>query len=175
MDKSLLKIDGVIWNPVGSTFEPLCPKHHLRFKIQDWNSNFLSCAECNASYHLPRSYFDELIYVKNKLDSKVFKKLKILNLDDEAVPLAEMKLKSEDEKYFVTGLLTESKVGLRLIIYAGEKGKQEKTQIFVEPDIKRLAFDQKDLHPSEVFLKVEGIFADNTKASIENSTMKKSD
>ncbi len=46
-----------------------------------------------------------------------------------------------------------------------KKGEKKKTQIFVEPDIKRLAFDQKDLHPTDVFTKLEATFSDGTKAS----------
>lgn len=46
-----------------------------------------------------------------------------------------------------------------------KKGVKEKTQIFVEPKIKRLAFDQKDLHPTDIFTKLEATFSDGTKAS----------
>ena len=94
--------------------------------------------------------------------------MKFINLDDEAIPIAESKVSSKDNKYFVTAILTESKVGQRLVIYAGEKGKNEKTQIFIEPEIKRLAFDQNDTHPSDVFVVVEGTFKDGTKMSIKN-------
>jgi len=129
-------------------------------------STYLSCSECSEYHKLPRQYNDEKRYVIDKIDSKVFKGMKVLNIDNEAVPLVEKKVSSEDGKYFVTALLTESKVGLRLVIYAGEKGKKEKTQIFVEEEIKRLAFDQNDLHPTDVFTKIEATFKDNSKASI---------
>jgi hypothetical protein len=64
----------------------------------------------------------------------------------------------------------KSKVGERLVIYAGERGKTNKTQIFVEPRIKRLAFDQKDAHPSDVFLKVEATFEDGSSASMKRKS-----
>ena len=97
--------------------------------------------------------------------------MRFINLDDEALPIAEVKLDSKDDPdYFVTGLLTKSKVGLRLIVYAGKKGSPEKSQIFVEPEIKRLAFDQKDLHPSDVFTKVEATFKDGAKQIIKTAT-----
>jgi hypothetical protein len=41
------------------------------------------------------------------------------------------------------------------------------TQIFVEPEIRRLAFDQKDLHPNDVFTKVEATFIDGTTAKTD--------
>ena len=165
----LLRIDGVLWHVPNRVPEAVCPNHHLRLKPYNWNGNSktLSCDECAAPYALPRTYNEEKLYILNKIDSKAFKSMRVLNLDDEAIPLAEAKLSTKDNKHFVTALLTESKVGRRLVIYAGEKGASKKTQLFVEPDIKRVAFDQKDLHPSDVFVKVEATFPDGTRASIE--------
>ena len=68
--------------------------------------------------------------------------------------------------FFATATLTKSKVGLRLVVYAGERGSAKKTQIFVEPDIKRLAFDQTNMHPNEVFAELEATFIDGHKASM---------
>ena len=175
MDKSLVKIDGVLWHIAGAKLgdiQPLCPTHRLRLQVypstlSEYTSVYLECVECDTPFLLPRFIVQERKYVMDKVDSKIFTQMKILNLDDEAVPIAESKVSSKNEKFFVTAILTESKVGQRLVVYAGEKGKKEKTQIFVEPEIKRLAFDQKDTHPSEVFLKLEGTFNDGTTISME--------
>lgn len=161
-----ITLDEVKWHVVqkGSFREvhPLCPKHHIRLSLYTNNEYrcSMTCAECQAPYNFKREYTKQKNYILNKLDSKIFKKMKFINLDDEAIPIAESKASSKDNKYFVTALLTESKVGQRLIVYAGEKGKKGKTQIFIEPEIKRLAFDQNDTHPSDVFLKLEGTFED---------------
>lgn len=164
-------IDGVNWifDIVGNP-HPICRKHFLALHwVNPWDFE-LECAECENVIELPRTISNEQRYIKNKIESKEFKKLKFLNLDDEAIPLAEEKLKSPDDKYFVTSKLIKSKVGLRLIVYAGERGKKDKTQIFIEPEIRRIAFDQKDLHPSDVFTKVEATFEDGSKASIERNS-----
>ena len=126
----------------------------------------LRCAECEHLHPIPRQWDDEQQYVLDKVESKIIKNLKFINLDDEALPIAEDKIPKNSE-YFVTSLLTKSKVGLRLVVYAGKRGNEEKTQIFVEPDIKRLAFDQRDLHPTDVFTKLEATFANDVKASLE--------
>lgn len=170
MATQTVRLDGVLWYiaNVSKKITPLCPKHHLRLKPDNdfWNASFdLICDECEEPYSIKRSFDRELQYVKDKIDSKFFKDLKVINLDDEAIPLA--KSKTENGKYFVTVLLTQSKVGLRLIVYAGEKGKPNKTQIFVEPELKRISFDQKDLHPTDVFIKLEGTFDDGTKVIME--------
>jgi hypothetical protein len=116
---------------------------------------------------IPRDFSDERQYVIDRIDAMVFKNMKLLNLDDEAVPIAESKAHSRDDKYFVTSRLMQSKRGLQLVVYAGEKGKPEKTQIFVEPEVRRLEFDRKNLHPNEVFLAVEAIFDDGSSHSIK--------
>ena len=66
----------------------------------------------------------------------------------------------------------ESKRGKQLVIYAGEKGKKEKTQIFVEPEVKRLDFDRNDLHPDEVFLEVKATYKNGTSYKITKSKKK---
>jgi hypothetical protein len=180
-DNQNIRIDNVLWwifkDTAGNRVpQPLCPIHHLRMEpIRTYNmgkydsleeSASLKCEDCEKSHSLPRTYKKERAYVINRIDAKIFKGMKVLNLDDEAIPLSEEKISSNDNKYFVTGLLTKSKIGLRLVVYAGEKGKKEKTQIFVEPEIKRLAFDQKDLHPTDVFTKLEATFKDGSTNSI---------
>lgn len=173
MDRPPVTIDGINW-----TFDelgrphPICRKHHLPLYCTDNWSVELECAECEGLVPIPRIYNDELVYVKDKVDSKELKKIKFLNLDDEAMPLAEVKLKSKDNKYFAVGLLTESKVGLRLVIYAGEQGKSDKTQIFVEPEIRRISFDQTNINPLDVFIKFEGTFADGTKITTKKPRRK---
>lgn len=165
-----IQIDGIHWiiNEYDAV-QPICPKHHLELEArggEEWYTNTLICDD-GHEIELPRIIGNEKAYVLKKLRSKEYKSMKLLNLDDEAIPIAERKIKSDDNKFFVTGVLTKSKVGLRLVIYAGEVGSSEKTQIFVEPEIKRLAFDQANLHPTDVFTKVEAIFKDGGSASLD--------
>ena len=182
MDNQYITIDKIKWwvstgmNGVRYS-QPLCPIHDLRLRpIKDLysrdynymsNSHSLKCEDCGKLHIIPRKLSSEQQYVIDKVDAKVFKSMKFINLDNEAIPIAEDKKSSKDGKYFVTALLTESKTGKRLVVYAGERGKKEKTQIFVEPEIKRLSFDQKDLHPTEVFTKLEATFSDGVKHTLE--------
>ncbi len=165
-------IDGIKWvigeHPPKAV--PLCPKCHLELDSypsgSKWQDSKLKCEKCGKVYTLPRYVDDQEVYVLRDINSRTYKTKKFINLDDEALPIAEDKI-SKNSEYFVTSLLTQSKVGLRLVVYAGKRGSSQKTQVFVEPDVKRLAFDQKDLHPTNVFTKVEATFPDGTKASIE--------
>jgi hypothetical protein len=168
-DNDLILFDGILWDTQYNDPIPICPKHHLRLRhVEPYETlvDNLYCAECTKPHRLKRNLTEEKSYLLDKIQAKIYKGRKYINLDNEAIPLA--KEKKEKNDYFVTAILTESKVGLRMVIYAGKKGSRIKSQIFVEPQIKRLAFDQSDLHPSDVFTKLEGTFADGTRASIEN-------
>ena len=154
--------------------QPLCPIHALRlypskysYMHFDSQAILLKCEDCPKLHNIPRSYEQEERYVLDRIDAKIFKGMKVLNLDDEAIPVAKDDTVPKNSKYFITSQLMQSKTGLRLVVYAGERGKKEKAQIFIEPNIKRLAFDQKDLHPSEIFTSLEATFADGTKTSIK--------
>lgn len=168
----VVQVDGAKWH-IKSDFyanvEPICPRHHLEMqKVRgDAKQCQLKCEECEQPYNFPRSFDDQRKYVLNKANSIALKTKQFVNLDNEQIPIAEGKDESDDGKYFVVARLMQSKVGLRLVVYTGEQGKKNKAQIFVEPEIKRLAFDQKDLHPSDVFTKLEATFPDGTKGKIE--------
>ena len=168
------KIKWWVWtNSTGTRgVQAICPIHNVRlYPVKGYGDTYLRkaknlrCAECEHWHRIPREWDHEKQYVLDKVESKIIKGIRFINLNDEALPIAKEKTPSKDSKYFVTSLLTESKIGLRLVVYAGKKGEKKKTQIFVEPDIKRLAFDQKDLHPTDVFTKLEATFSDGTKAS----------
>ena len=171
MENDLIRLDGLKWKISrgysGRSIHPLCPVHSMQLSSINDLSYELVCEDCPKPYKIPRNLAHERRYVLDKFEAKSNQKLKVLNLDDEAIPIAEDKKSTKDKKYFITSVLTESKTGKRLVIYAGEKGRKEKTQIFVEPDIKRLAFDQKDLHPTEIFTKLEATFPDGSTAQIK--------
>ncbi|MFC1700367.1 hypothetical protein ACFLZ4_01835 [Patescibacteria group bacterium] len=175
MSEQFIRIDKIKWwINQNRRVQPLCPKHHLRLQwVSSYSGQYnysytkLRCEECKDVYIVPRGKDRELQYVLDKIDSKIFKQAKFINLDDEAIPIAEDKAKSKDDKFFVTARLMESKAGLRLVVYAGERGNPNKTQIFVEPEIKRLAFDQNDIHPTDVFTKLEAFFSDGTRSTLE--------
>ncbi|MDX1766073.1 MAG: hypothetical protein R3313_03930 [Candidatus Saccharimonadales bacterium] len=186
----IVRIDNIKWwisNPSGSRRipVPLCPKHDLRMQeVRDkyrYNGRYISkpygtgkklkCEEGPHFINLPREFSDEKSYILNRIDAKEFSKAKVLNLDDEAISVAEKEL-GEESPYWIKAKVVESKSGTRLIIWAGDKSKKNKAQLFVEPKIKRLSFDQNDDHPVEVFTKIEATFAGDVKSSLQRKTNK---
>lgn len=192
--QSLIIIDGIKWWDTKSTANtrlvvPLCIQHNLRLqpvilkekvysggttRLRDVSSDESTQLRCEEdSGHLvdiPRKYKKEKEFVKNKIDAQVFSKFPAINLDDSMIPVAKENIKDKDNPYWIRSKITESKSGTRLIIWAGNREAKNKTQLFIEPEIKKLSFDQNDDHPLEVFSKVEVTFADDVKSSIEKST-----
>jgi hypothetical protein len=184
--KQIQRIDEIKWWIVftdGTRVPvPLCPAHNLRLTPkpeQHYSNSFrknidyptatatkLECAEGRHILVIPRTLGEEQTYVINRIDAKVFEKMPVMNFDDEITPVAKEKL--NETAYWVKSKVTTSKAGVRLIIWAGDKSKQKKTQLFIEPELKRLSFDQNDDHPTDVFAKVEVTFANNIKAAIED-------
>jgi len=170
-------IDGVKWVDAypGQTYkvrlthlQPLCLKHSFRLTPHGGSSlsTTLKCSdEGGHNIKLPRAYIDEKEHALNKIDALTFAKIPVINLDDQAIPVAKETLKDTD--YWVEAKVTESKSGTRLIVWAGSKKDKNKTQLFVEPGIKRMSFDQNDDHPNEVFTKVEATFKDDIKSGIK--------
>lgn len=189
MTQQIVRVDGIKWWVTKDTSNnrlvvALCPDHDLRMTTHpegqvrnSYNTGWrkrtltealkLECAEGPHLFDIPREYEKEQKYVYDRIDAQIFKGMQIVDLDGELTPIAKEKLKSEDGKYFVTSQLMQSKRGLQLVVYAGKKGSTKKTQIFIEPEIKRLAFDQKDLNPTEVFVEMKAIFFDGTSHEVK--------
>jgi len=184
--QQILRIDGVKWcitsAPNGTRLAvPLCPLHNLRLdpkpekyyssRLQtrttrpEFTAKELECAEGQHILNIPREFGEEQKYIINRVDALIFKEMTVLNLDDEAIPVASYELK-KDTPYWVKAKITESKSGIRLIVWAGDRLRKNKTQLFVEPEIKRLSFDQNDDHPTEIFAKIEATFSENVTAII---------
>lgn len=184
MSEQIIRIEGIKWWIQGSRSAripvPLCPDHNLRMtpvpvEINSYssgttyNARRLECAEGPHFFELGRRFDEQKIYVLNRIDAKVFEKMEVVDLDGELTPIAKEKINSKNNKYFIMAQLMESKRGIQLVVYAGEKGKPDKTQIFIEPEIKRLAFDQRNLNPNDIFLELKATFNDGSSHTITKS------
>jgi hypothetical protein len=191
MDNETIRIDGVKWwktkNAQGwRTMVPLCPDHHIRLSpspygrvtgnngrmrdMLDSEARKLKCEEGPHFFDIPRSLSDEKNYVVNRIDAKIFEKMDTIDLDGELTPVA--KAKDKSDKYFATAQIMESRRGLQVVVYAGEKGKKSKSQIIIDAKNKKLSFDHKDISPTDVFLEVKATFDDGTTQTIKQKENK---
>jgi hypothetical protein len=177
---ALVKIDEVKWHITqtssGRVPVPLCPKHNLRLQptsygivsLSAYNSKELKCEDCPELHKIPRGLEDEKRYVLNKIDSRTFRQMKMINFDEQFVPIAVERGEPEDSPYWVEVKLFKSETGPKFVIYAGQKGLEGKSQVFVDPETRRMGFDQSDRHPGDVFVSIEATFKDGTKTKISS-------
>ena len=107
--------------------------------------------------------------LSRRLDSKKYQEAEIFDIDGYLVPASkEKQLKTKGSEYAITAQVKKSdKKGEQIVIYVGKKGIQGKSQIFVDPKYGKLTFDQNDINPKDIFVKLEATFRDGAKASIE--------
>jgi hypothetical protein len=94
--------------------------------------------------------------------SKKFQKLDIIDIDGVGTPVLKKKVSTTDNKYFASIQINESKRGPQLVIYAGKRGYNNKSQIFITPETKKMSFDHNDIMPTDIFTKVTAEFVDGT-------------
>ncbi|SRR6266496_5631835 len=161
---------GIKWfiTPTSDFGVPFCKEHNMPMQDPEYSSQeYFTCYECGGKRVL-RSSIEQKRYVAHKMRSSLVAKIDVINYDGELVPVA--KAKSKDGTYGITAQIMESKHGKQLVIYAGKKGAEGKVQLFVDTKNGKLAFDHKDLKPSDIFAKVEATFIDGSKMSLEAPT-----
>lgn len=164
------------------TFRPICLEHSFELDLGCkyeglWEAVYLSdevthlrCLEGPHIIELPMALEDIQAYIRKKLKSKQYSDAKLVDLDGLLVPVSKkMKATIGKDDYFVTSQVRNSKRGDQVVIYAGKKGHSEgKAQIFIDPKHRKMSFDQNDLNPTDVFVKVEATFQDGTKHKIQS-------
>lgn len=169
--QQLFIIDGVAWQ-IDRSFSgysaiPICPKHRMELDVPGAYSQTLRCPDCQKRYEIPRNFSDERIYVIEKFKAISRQDWELIDIDGALTPVTR-KAKINEDKYFCTAQLRNSKHGPQVVIYAGEKGNNNKSQIFITPNERRLSFDQKDINPADIFSKIIVEFNDGTKHTIES-------
>ncbi len=88
-------------------------------------------------------------------------------------PITQVKVRDEDDKYFIAAKIGQ-KDGKRVgVVYFGEKNKDQKktdySQIFIDLDDEQVRFDKSNKHPKNILAKMRVDFSD----SIVDSAFKK--
>lgn len=155
----------------------ICAKHKLvvdeEIEYDDFGSPMptmnLECPEGPHTIVLDRMPKEIRKYIRRKIESKKYQEAKYFDIDGYLVPASkEAKVKTESGDYFVTTqVMNSEKKGEQIVIYAGKKGAKYKSQIFIDPKHGKITFDQNDINPKDVFVKIEATFRDGSKASIK--------
>lgn len=179
MDNKLYSVDRLLWmvDKYNDVAIPLCPKDRIKLLSVGNNNYFatdevideLECEECGKRIKLNRSLYDEKKYVIEKVLALDRKEYEIIDIDGMQTPVTKKIKIDPNTEYFCTTQIRDSKRGPQLVIYAGKKGSNRKSQIFISEEERRMSFDQNDVNPADLFAKITAEFPDGTKHVIEKN------
>jgi hypothetical protein len=148
----------------------LCPRQKCHCKLNKSKKEFVMgeykyyCVKCDFKITLKKSIEDKATDFIKVLDSFEYEDAEIINIDGELIRVQREEKKDKD--YWIDVKMSKNKKGeLQLMVLAGSKKSKDKAHLFLEPKSERLAFDQNNDHPSQIFTKVVGIFK-NSKSKI---------
>lgn len=168
------------WVYLGDTHvELLCPKdmtpmRQVKQVLSAWDdSSVVMCPDCGFEYRLDIQLKTAKEDVFRMLGAQRFRKMEMIDVDGINTPVLKKKVSTKDDRYFASLQINESKRGPQLVIYAGEKGRKEKSQIFVTPETKKMSFDHKDAKPTDIFTRITADFVDGSSNEIKKHGDKK--
>lgn len=108
--------------------------------------------------------------LSRRISSKKYQDAEYLDIDGYLVPASkEVQDRDKKSEFFVTAQIKNSeKKGEQLVVYAGKKGQKGKSQIFIDPKSAKMTFDQNDINPNDVFVKLEATFRNGSRTVIED-------
>lgn len=150
-------------------------KADFRCYRADINASFFQCIDLDNPHEIILGgnidYIRESIL--RRIGSKKYRDAEYFDIDGYLVPASkEAKVKTKSGDYFITAqVMNSKKKGEQIVIYAGKKGledKKDRTQILVDPSSGKLSFDQHDMNPRDLFVKIEATFRDGSRATIDD-------
>jgi len=147
-------INGVPYNA-----NALCPKQKCNCRLKkskefyDRGEYKYFCPRCNFKITLNKSIEDKSLDFLDVIESQKYNDAEIINIDGELIKVSRKQITDLD--YWIDVKISKNKKDeVQLMILAGSRKSKDKTQLFLDPKNERLAFDQKDDHPTKIFAKV---------------------
>ena len=157
----MYRFDGLLWDY--SQRKALCPAPNCFYELEqeyyfeNGDQTIYKCIKCEFKTTLNGTFYEKLNYVQKILESHEYKNSEIINLDGDSIRVSRQQI--DDFDYWADVKISKNKKGqIQLMVLAGSKKENDKAQLFIEPKNERLSFDQNNLHPKEVFVRVDAVF-----------------
>ncbi len=160
-----------------------CPEHRVKLDVLDTTNDLVEqdgnyiayephkafvCPVDRKPFKLPGTDYNRLRrHFKATMEAMNWKEAKIVSIDGYQVPIAKARTEV-DPDYWVEARINDTKQGKQLVVYAGKRGERDKTQIFIDPENDKISFDQNNIHPNDVFVRLTGEFASGKKTTMED-------
>ena len=175
----------LLW--VNKAFGPIayCPEHRIELEVAtSWGHKTQSIASgYNNGVHNFVCPIDEKTYpifmndialmqrrFLSTLESLSLKDAEIVSIDGYQIPIAKSLPSEKDGEYWVEARINDTKKGKQLVVYAGKRGEKDKSQIFIDTENDKISFDQNNIHPSDVFVRLTGDFKSGKKVTLEDNS-----
>ena len=93
------------------------------------------------------------------IESLDLKDAEIVSIDGYQIPIALAKPIAQDKTYWVEARINDTNRGKQLVVYAGRRGDRDKAQIFIDTENDKISFDQNNIHPNDIFVRLSAEFA----------------
>ncbi len=154
------------WNG-NPEWEALCPKNKCHCKIKkskephSIGEDKYICIKCDFKITLLKSLEDYALDVLDIIETWKYKDAEVINLEGDLIRIGREEVKDND--CWIDAKLSKNNKGeVQLMVMAGHKKIDDKVQLFIDPKNERLAFDQNNRHPSEIFSKVTAVFRNSS-------------
>jgi hypothetical protein len=175
MSKKLFSYKKLHWNIYMRDFaEPWadarCPHCHCEIEKSEETYRVgeykYRCIDCDFKITLDKEINDLTRHMLKIREAQTFKDAEIISIDNELIKV--QRKYEKDDDYWIDAKISKNRKGeLQLMVMAGSRKPDDKAQLFIEPTYERLAFDQSNKHPKEIFAKVEATFK-NSKSTIND-------
>ena len=138
----------------------------VSFLKDNWTGK-MSCVLCNKKHQIKEPIDVLKRKVSLLLKSGYRSSLDKISLEE---PLTQVKVRDQDDKYFLSAKIGQ-KDGKRVgIVYFGEKNKDQRkedySQIFIDLDDEQLRFDKSNKHPKDILAKMKVEFPSTSSESL---------
>lgn len=173
----------LLWYIKGQSTIAYCPEHRIELDVNTvWGIRNQAIARVQDSKHLGTLICptdDKLFTVQNNdlslairrfhstIESLNLRDAEIVSIDGYQIPIAKAKTPNKDDAYWVEARINDTKQGKQVVVYAGKRGESDKSQIFVDIENDKISFDQNNIHPNDIFFRLEGQFKSGKKVKLE--------
>ena len=178
--------DELLWQDVGHSHGPYayCPEHRMKLDVlsklgtgtyvsQDSQTLGrydiqLVCPKDQKAFPLPPGGLPMLRrHFLAALEAIDLQNAEIVDVDGYQIPIAKADAPKKDDEYWAQVRINDTKRGKQLVVYAGKRGDRDKVQMFLDLENDKITFDQNNMHPNDVFVRVTGEFRNGRKTTME--------
>jgi len=176
----------LLWGIKGPQVIAYCPEHRIELEVSTYWGNkpqyeasvykkerihYFVCPADDKEFPILKQ---DITLMQRRffstLESISLKDAEIVSIDGYQIPIAKNKTPEKDEDYWVEARINDTKKGKQLVVYAGKRGESDKAQIFIDTVNDKISFDQNNIHPNDIFVRLTGQFKSGKRVNMDDGS-----